>query len=167
MASRTERRIRSTLEALFMDAFDAYPPPPPPRSRGRRWTLPDALRDPRHRLTLLAGAALLILLVVATAWYASPTNRARRALAAANQKIIDKQHEVIDARRMLAQRIAELRAAQAEAQVEVTRYQGALDRATRSSQLDSVTAAGDVLAGDTLIGPGAPDVPPSASRPRP
>ena len=145
-----------------MDAFDSFPPPPPPRHRGRGWTLPDALRDPRRRLMLIAGAALLVLLVVLVAWYASPTNRARRALAAANQKIVDKQHEVQDARRLLAQRIAELRAAQAEAQVEVTRYQGALDRATRSSALDSVSAAGDVSSDDTLVGP----VPPPAGAPR-
>ena len=155
-----------------MEAFDDYPPPPPPRPRrrglqGLQW--PEALRDPRRRLLAAAAAALLLVLIVVGTWWANPTNRARRALAAANEHILDKQRDVIDARRLLTQRIAELRAAQAEAQVQVARYQAALDRATRPTELDSATAAGDVLPGDTALVPpaGSARVPagPASSRP--
>lgn len=137
-----------------MDPFDPYSPPPPPRhARRLDWRLPAALRDPRRQMLLAGGILALVLVIVLATWYANPTNRARRALADANEHILDKQREVIDARRMLAQRIAELRAAQAEAQVQVTRYQAALDRATRPETLDSLTAAGDVLPSDTAIAP--------------
>lgn len=139
---------------MAMETFDSYPPPPPPpRRRGPAWRMPAALRDPRRQLLLAGSALLLVVLVVALSWWANPTNRARRALAAANEHVLDKQRDVIDARRLLQQRIAELRAAQAEAQVQVTRYQAALDRATRPAHLDSLTAGGDVLPSDTALVP--------------
>ena len=138
-----------------MDAFDSFPPPPPPRARRLAWRMPEALRDPRRQVLVAGSALLLVVLIVFVAWWANPTNRARRALAAANEHILDKQREVIDARRLLAQRIAELHAAQAEAQVQVTRYQAALDRATRPTTLDSLSATGDVLPSDTALTPHA------------
>jgi type II secretory pathway component PulM len=130
-----------------MESFDNHHPfapvPPTPRRRHRH-AFEEALRDPRRRLAIIGGAVLLVLVIVAGAWFADPTNRARRDLAHANERIVERQRAVEDARRMLTQRIAELRAAQAEADVQVARYQGALERATRPATLDSVSATGDV-----------------------
>jgi hypothetical protein len=80
---------------------------------------------------------LLLLLVVAVAWYADPTNRARRELAQANARIQEKQQELDDARRLLERRLAELRAARAEAEVYATVYRGVLEREGRADQADA------------------------------
>jgi hypothetical protein len=94
-------------------------------------------RDARTRTLLLAGAVLLLLLVMGVAWYADPTNRARRELAQANERIQQKQQELDDARRLLERRLAELRAARAEADVYATVYRGVLEREGRAEQADA------------------------------
>jgi hypothetical protein len=95
------------------------------------------LHGSRSRALLLAGTVLLLLLVVAAAWYAEPTNRARRELAQANARIQEKQRELDDARRLLDRRQAELRAARAEAEVYATVYRGVLEREGRADQANA------------------------------
>lgn len=152
------------LDRPTPNAFDDPAMPNGFRPRRRRTSaLEHAWRDPRRRMTIIVGAALALLLVVLAAWYGSPTNRARRALADANARIVDKQHEVDDARRLLAQRIAELRAARAEADLQATRYQGALAHAAQSRS-DSVVVDTTVMGGE-VIAPGAVGPTPSPIRP--
>jgi hypothetical protein len=141
----TEPTDRSaSFDEPFERPFD--PEPGAPRA-AKRSPLAELLRDPRRRMLLVAAAALAVLLAVVTLWYGDPTNRARRDLAQANERIVEKQRQVADARRLLAERIAELRAAQAEAEVRATRYQSAIDRATRPPELDSAIVGGEVEPG--------------------
>ncbi|GAC1646988.1 MAG: hypothetical protein NVS4B3_00340 [Gemmatimonadaceae bacterium] len=91
-----------------------------------------ALRDPRNRRTLIiAGGVLLVVLLLLAIWYGTGTNRAKHDLASANDRVTAKQHEVDDARITLDQKIAELRAAKAEADAEATKLGGAIERDTR------------------------------------
>ena len=119
------------FEAAHADAYDADHAP------GRPSAAAAPLRGTRSRALLLVGAVLLLLLVVAVAWYADPTNRARRELAQANERILDKQQELDDARRLLERRLAELRAARAEAEVYATVYRGVLEREGRADEGDA------------------------------
>ena len=136
---------------------------PPPNRRAKRNPFSEILRDPRRRMLLVAAGALAILLAVVALWYGDPTNRARRDLARANERIVEKQREVADARRLLAERIAELRAARAEAEVRATRYQSAIDRSTRPPQLDSALV--DSASLDSAVVGG--EVVPPEVKPRP
>jgi hypothetical protein len=131
------------------------------------------LYGPRARPLLLAGALLILALAAGLVWYVDPTNRARRELAQANQRILDKQREVDDARRLLERRLAELRAARADADVYATVYRGVLEREGKAGQapLDAaaspagVSGAPSTAAGEVTLPPVAPQDP--AARPRP
>lgn len=105
------------------------------------------LRSVRGRQLLAALAALLLLLVVGLVWWASPENRARRELARANEEIAEKERAVLEARQLLERRIAELRAAKAEADVQATIYEGVLERdgaGERAAPVERRSAAGEV-----------------------
>lgn len=97
-----------------------------------------ALRDPRRRLLLLALSALLVVTALGAFWYADPRNRTRNELVDANERLLQKQREVEDAHRLLEQKVAELRAAKAQADLQATRYQGALEAAARDEVRDEV-----------------------------
>jgi hypothetical protein len=146
--------------------YDVDPDRPhePPRDRTyRAYDAPP--RPPRvtQRRGLIAGlAALTLLLLVAAAWYGDDTNRARRELSAANERIADKQREVDDARRLLERRLAELRAVRAEADVQATVYRGVLEREGRPVVAESTTVAGEVL-----LPPQAPQAVPQPTQPTP
>jgi type II secretory pathway component PulM len=87
-----------------------------------------ALRQPRTRqLLLVIGAVLLALLVIAAIWQGSGTRGAKRNLASANERVIEKQREVDEARRVLDEKIAELRALRADADVQATRLGGRVE----------------------------------------
>ncbi len=103
------------------------------------------LRSPRGRPLLLALGALLLLLLVAVVWYGNPENRARRELTEANARIVEKQREVDDARRLLEQRLVELRAVRAQADVQATVYRGVLEREGRPVVRDTMAVGGEVL----------------------
>lgn len=122
-------------------------PHEPPRDRGyREYDAPPRARPATQRRGLIAAlAALLLLLLVAAAWYGDDTNRARRELGAANERIADKQREVDDARRLLERRLAELRAVRAEADVQATVYRGVLEREGRPVVAESTTVGGEVM----------------------
>lgn len=98
----------------------------------------------RHRqLYLLIGVALLALLLIAVVWQTSGTHGAKRDLASANEQVAQKQKEVADAQRLLNQKIAELRAAQAEADVQATRLNGAVSREVSGDVVDpAITTSG-------------------------
>ena len=114
------------------------------------------VRSPRGRPLLLALGALLLVLLIAVVWYGDPTNRARRELSAANERIVEKQREVDDARRLLEQRLVELRAVRAQADVQATVYRGVLEREGRPTR-DTVAVGGEVL-----LPPVAPNANPNA-----
>ena len=139
-----------------------------------RSPLQGRLRDPKQRALLLGAAALLVLLIAVVAWYGSPTNRARRELAAANASIVDKQREVDDARRLLERRLAELRAVRAQADVQATVYRGVMEREQRPEEASPGTMPGtssgtvtSTVGGEVLLPPVAPNaVGPNAVSPQ-
>ena len=116
----------------------------PERPRERS-SFESVLRSPRGRPLLLALGALLLLLLVAVVWYGNPENRARRELTEANARIVAKQREVDDARRLLEQRLVELRAVGAQADVQATVYRGVLEREGRPVVRDTMAVGGEVL----------------------
>lgn len=115
------------------------------RPRARRSATGSLFSGPRARPLLLGLAGLLLLVVVFAVWYGDPTNRARRELSQANERILERQRAVDDARRLLEQRLAELRAARAEADVQATVYRGVLEREGRAEVVDSQVVGGEVL----------------------
>ena len=87
-----------------------------------------ALRHPRNRqLLIIAGIVLVAVLILLAMWQASGTRGAKHDLASANDRVASKQQEVADARRTLEQKLAELRAIRAEADVQATKLGGAID----------------------------------------
>jgi FtsZ-interacting cell division protein ZipA len=94
------------------------------RSRGT-----NALTDPRNRqLLIIAGLALLALLLGLAIWQSSGTRDAKHDFASANDRVIAKEKEVADARRTLEQKIAELRVVRAEADVQAARLGNAVEQ---------------------------------------
>lgn len=131
-----------------------------PHGRARdRSAFESVLRSPRGRPLILALGALLLLLLMAAVYYGDPTNRARRELSAANERIADKQREVDDARRLLEQRLVELRAVRAQADVQATVYRGVLEREGRPVR-DTTVVGGEVVLPPVApsANPNAPDV---------
>ena len=136
--------------------YEPYPASPErPRDRA---PIDAVLRSPRGRPLLLALGALLLLLLVAAVWYGSPENRARRELTEANARIVEKQREVDDARRLLEQRLVELRAVRAQADVQATVYRGVLEREGRPIVRDTTAVGGEVM-----LPPVAPSANPNAT----
>lgn len=92
------------------------------------------LADPgRRRLLLIAGLALLGLLLVLAIWNSSGSRAARGDLRAANERVLEKRREVTEARQVLEQRLAELREAEAAVVAEDERLDTELVRERRSS----------------------------------
>jgi FtsZ-interacting cell division protein ZipA len=88
----------------------------------------NALRDPRNRqLLIILGIVIMALLLLAALWSTSGTRGAKHDLASANERVVEKQREVDEARRTLDQRLAELRAVRAEADVQATKLGSAVD----------------------------------------
>jgi hypothetical protein len=87
-----------------------------------------ALEEPRNRqLLFLIGALVLATLLTLAIWQNSGTRGARRDFASARERVLEKEKEVAEARRLLAQRLAELRAVSAEADVEATKLGGVVE----------------------------------------
>ena len=87
------------------------------------------ITNPRNRqLLIVVGVVILALIVAIAMWQNSGAHGAKRDVAAANDKVIDKQKEVADAQRVLDQKIAELRALRADADVQVTKLGSVVDR---------------------------------------
>lgn len=88
----------------------------------------NALRQPHNRqLLILIAVALLALLAILALWQTTGTRGAKHDLTSANDRVAAKQREVDDARRTLDQRIAELRAVRADADVQATKLGSAVD----------------------------------------
>lgn len=88
-----------------------------------------ALRTPRNRqLLLIIGVAVLALVLIVAIWQSTGTRAAKRDLAGASDRVAAKQREVDDARRTLEQKLAELRAVRAEADVQATKLGGVVDQ---------------------------------------
>ena len=89
----------------------------------------NALTNPRNRqLLIVIGVVILTLLTALAIWQSSGTHGAKRDVAAANDKVMDKQKEVADAQRVLDQKIVELRALRADADVQATKLGSVVDR---------------------------------------
>ena len=89
----------------------------------------NALTNPRNRqLLIVIGVVILSLLTALAIWQSSGTHGAKRDVAAANDKVMDKQKEVADAQRVLDQKIVELRALRADADVQATKLGSVVDR---------------------------------------
>ncbi len=87
------------------------------------------LTNPRNRqLLIVVGVVILALIVALAMWQNSGAHGAKRDVAAANDKVMDKQKEVADAQRVLDQRIAELRALRADADLQATKLGSVVDR---------------------------------------
>ena len=87
------------------------------------------LTNPRNRqLLIVVGVVILALIVAVAMWQNSGSHGAKRDVAAANDKVIDKQKEVVEAQRVLDQKIAELRAVRADADVQATKLGSVVDR---------------------------------------
>ena len=115
----------------------------------------NALTNPRNRqLLIIIGVVLLALLIALAIWQGNGTNRAKRDVEVANGKVIDKQKEVEDARRVLDQKLAELSALQAGAVVEATKLGSEVDRridgTIKDSRVDLPTNAAVGPAGGDL-----------------
>ncbi len=88
-----------------------------------------ALRQPRNRqLMIILGVALLALLAILAIWQTSGSHGARRDLSAANDRVSAKQREDDDALRTYQQKVAELRAVRADADVQATKLGSVVDR---------------------------------------
>jgi hypothetical protein len=76
----------------------------------------------RHRnLLIIVGLALLALLLAIAVWQHSGTRGAKNDFASANERVVVKEREVDDARRLLDQRIAELKVVRAQADVQAAK----------------------------------------------
>ena len=130
---------------------DPYRNPPPghvPPARGR----PRMRRaDWERRAPLLAiCAGLLSLMVILAVWYNRGTNQAARDLKSANALVVEKHRQVEEARQLLEQRIAELRAAQAQVAAGAERLDVEMVRERRTE-----TEAGEVVPLDSMAAPRA------------
>lgn len=117
------------------------------------------LSQPKNRrLLIMLGVALLALVVVFALWQNSGTRGAKRDLSAANGKVADKQKEVDDAKRLYDQKVAELRAVRADADVQATKLGGAIDQrvdgVVNDARVDVPATA--VTTVDDVNGRGAP-----------
>lgn len=106
-----------------------------------------ALEDPRNRqLLILIGGLILATLLALAIWQNSGTRGAKRDFSSARERVIEKEKEVADARRLLDQRVAELRAVSAEADVEATKLGGAVEQniggAIDEARVDAPAATG-------------------------
>jgi type II secretory pathway component PulM len=107
------------------------------------------LRDPRSRqLLIILGVALLALFAIAAIWQTTGTRGAKHDLASANDRVVAKQREVDDARRQLDQRIAELRALRADADVQATKLGSAVDQQVNGVVTDAGTGVTSTAAGE-------------------
>ena len=105
-----------------------------------------ALREPRtRRLLIIIGAAVVALILIIAIWQTTGTHGAKRDLAAANDKVSEKQHEVDDARRVLDQKLAELRALQANADAQATKFGDAVDAKVANEVGDPQPAGAAVI----------------------
>ena len=102
-----------------------------------------ALREPRNRQILIViGVLLLALVVIAAFWQSTGTRGAKRDLSSATEKVADKQREVEDARRVLEQKLAELRALRANADVQATKLGATVDERVSGAVDDARLDAG-------------------------
>ena len=117
------------------------PDVPPMYARARRRGLP---RDRRAPLIAI-GAGLLSLLLLLAVWYNRGTNRATRDLESAHALVIEKRRQVEEARQLLEQRIAELRAAQAQVAAGAERLDVEMvrERTTETEGGEVVSISGD------------------------
>lgn len=117
-------------------------------------------RQPENRrLLIILGVAILALLLLFALWRSTGTHGAQRDLSAANAKVSDKQKEVDDALRTYQQRVAELRALRASADVEATKLDGAINQQVQSTVNDArvdvpvdAGASGGVAGSDAPLG---------------
>ena len=89
---------------------------------------------------------MLAVFVLVAAWHNSGTNRAARELRAANEEIAERRRGVAEARELLEQRVAELRAAEAAAEARAARLD--VER-VRSGARTTAVEGGEV---DPLVG---------------
>jgi FtsZ-interacting cell division protein ZipA len=102
-----------------------------------------------RNLLIIAGLAILALLLALAIWQNSGTRGAKNDFASANDRVLAKEREVEEARRTLDQRIAELRVVRAEADVQAARLGnkveqqvgGAIDDARQDASSATSTAA--------------------------
>lgn len=115
-----------------------------------------------RNLLIIAGLAMLALMLAIAAWQTSGTRGAKHDYASANERVVAKEREVEEARRLLDQRIAELRVVRAEADVQAAKLGnkveqqvgGAIDEARTG--VTAATPAGIAAPGketDPYIGP--------------
>jgi hypothetical protein len=94
----------------------------PLRGEGARGARAIPHPSERNRnLLIIAGLALLALLLALAVWQNSGTRGAKHDYASANDRVLAKEREVEEARRTLDQRIAELRVVRAEADVQAAK----------------------------------------------
>ena len=110
-----------------------------------------AMRNPRTRqLLLIAGLALLALLVAVAVWSSTGTRGAERSLRAAAGDVQEHEKKVEEARQLLEQRLAELQEARAEAVVESERLDVERVRETSAGDVEPRLSDDEVRARESL-----------------
>lgn len=112
-----------------------------------RWRLHDLPRNVRGPLMAIAAGMLAVFALVA-AWHNSGTNRAARELRHATEEVAERRRGVEEARELLEQRVAELRAAEAGAAARAARLDVERVRAADGRTTTAVGGEVDPLVGD-------------------
>lgn len=110
-----------------------------------------------RQLLIILGVVIIALIVGFAIWQTTGTHGATRDVAAANARVAEKQKEMNDARRVLDQKVAELRVLRAEAEVQATKLGSTLDRQVEgtviNARVDLPTDAAVSVSGGDVAAP--------------
>jgi len=116
------------------------------------------VQSSRNRQLLITLGVVIVAVIVGFAiWQTTGTHGAKRDVAAANARIADKQKEMNDARRVLDQKVAELRGLRAEADAEATKLGSTIARqvegTVNDARVDLPADAGVSVSGGDVAAP--------------
>jgi hypothetical protein len=143
----------------YEGASYANDPPRADSTQRGAYAVPHPAQRNRN-LLIIAGLALLALLLAIAIWQNSGTRGAKNDYASANERVVAKEREVEEARRLLDQRIAELKVVRAEADVQAAKLGNKVEQqvggAIDEARTDVPAPAGAAVTGratDPYTGP--------------